>query len=535
MTPAGYEDQDLERYGRPEDGASEQVYVEPEDPRSPFQHDADRILYSLEFRALADKTQVVAAAQLGTYHNRLTHSHKVAQVGRRLAVALAERAREQFNEDGLVGPDPDLVEASCLLHDIGHPAFGHIGERAICDVIDHQHGSATTIGYDSDGFQANAQNLRIATLLAERSASFAGLNLTRATLDAAVKYPWHRGEPAYDPDGKHKPYGAQPYGSKHWGCYAPDVDALNWILQGHPTLKTAQDPRPAGRREVLRPVEEEIMDWADEVTYACHDIEDFIRTGLVPLDAILRDLNDELQVGFSINLSPLPDDGTHASSQVKDQDLEHAFAGEDQPQQWPKPSPGYEYHAFLDYVIKNRSPSQSEQDVRTDIERGLRMLLNNYGSSRTRRAALIQSTSNTIKDLMGRKGEDGKYKVRLEPVTPTGDGPSNLTRYAAHLHIDKELRLVVNTLKSMIQCYVIDRPALRSQQAGQRRVLTEIFDWYLDDIAVHLPSRYGPIGEDNRVRACADATSALTETEACRLFERITGLDYGQVTGFNEF
>ena len=126
--PTGYTEVDVDqhRLGGP-------VEVNELDDRTPFQHDVDRILYASAFRALAGKTQVVSTQELGTFHNRLTHSLKVAQLGRRMAERLGREA------DGS-GPDPDLVEAACLAHDIGHPPFGHAGEEALKEEYDRLQG-----------------------------------------------------------------------------------------------------------------------------------------------------------------------------------------------------------------------------------------------------------------------------------------------------------------------------------------------------------------------------------------------------------
>ena len=102
-----------------------------DDFRGPFGRDRDRILYSSAFRRLAGKTQVLAASELGDYHNRMTHSLKVAQLGRRLA----EYLRFQSGP-GSEAPNPEIVEAACLAHDLGHPPFGHAGEEALRDVAD---------------------------------------------------------------------------------------------------------------------------------------------------------------------------------------------------------------------------------------------------------------------------------------------------------------------------------------------------------------------------------------------------------------
>jgi len=130
------------------------------------------------------------------FHNRLTHSLQVAQVGRRIA----EKLLREANSDE-IAIDPDVVEAACLAHDIGHPPFGHIAEQEM-DSIARQHGV-------DDGFEGNAQSFRIVTRLAMGSTDN-GLNLTRATLNAVLKYPWLHGKNAMKPD--------------KWGAYDSDKD-----------------------------------------------------------------------------------------------------------------------------------------------------------------------------------------------------------------------------------------------------------------------------------------------------------------------
>ena len=153
-----------------------------QDQRTDGQRDRDRILHSSALRRLAGVTQVALANERYVFHNRLTHTLKVAQVARRLAeYAIVDQGDAASSLGGI---DPDVVEAAALAHDLGHPPFGHIAERVLDELV-RKTGN-------SNGFEGNPQSFRTVTRLALRHEGFPGLNLTRATLNAILKYPWLR-------------------------------------------------------------------------------------------------------------------------------------------------------------------------------------------------------------------------------------------------------------------------------------------------------------------------------------------------------
>lgn len=225
------------------------------DPRSAFARDRDRILYSSYFRRLALITQVVSPDEGYDFHNRLTHVLKVAQIGRRLAEKLVSSYdSETINSAG--GLDPEVVEAACLAHDLGHPPFGHVAEK----ILDDKAHSAGGLG----GFEGNAQSFRVVTKLERKYIDYPGLNLTRGTLAAILKYPWLRGE-----TGKER---------EKWGAYASEKSDFSFARLG-----------ASARKKTL---EADLMDWADDIAYSVHDMEDFYRCGRVPLHRLRQGHGD---------------------------------------------------------------------------------------------------------------------------------------------------------------------------------------------------------------------------------------------------
>lgn len=257
--------------------AVRQRYVEEHHKRgnrTDFERDRARILHSSALRRLGEKTQVLGPIANDFSRTRLTHSLEVAQVGREIAKGL--------------GCDPDVVDAACLAHDLGHPPFGHSGERVLNEV-------AQNIG----GFEGNAQTLRLVTRLEPKvtgsDGSWAGLNLTRATLDAIAKYPWQLGE---------GPGGTQ---SSKFGVYAEDLAVFTWLREGVPPAQ--------------RCLEAQVMDLSDDIAYSIHDVEDAVTLGSVNLSQ----LDDDANLADIIQVTRKWYSGVFDSGQCSSDDLAAAY------------------------------------------------------------------------------------------------------------------------------------------------------------------------------------------------------------------
>ncbi|MBG0828996.1 deoxyguanosinetriphosphate triphosphohydrolase [Planomonospora sp. ID67723] len=408
-------------YGYDEHDQARWVPEPPGNPeRGPFERDRARVLHSAGLRRLAAKTQVVGPGEtLGSGQQvprtRLTHSLECAQIGREMGEAL--------------GRDPDLVETACLAHDLGHPPFGHNGETALNEL-------AAGCG----GFEGNAQSLRLLTRLEAKvlteDGRSAGLNLTRASLDAAVKYPWTAAT------------------SPKYCAYTDDLPIFAWIRQGAPEGRVS--------------FEAQVMDWADDVAYSVHDLEDALHSGAVVLEA-LRDPAERRDVCATTRVWYAPDAGPG--------ELEEIFARLVAQPFWPRRFDG------------------SLGDL----------------------AALKHLTS----VLIGRLCQAAESATREAYGTAAG-------RYGAELVVPRATRLECAVLKGVIAHYVMTAAEHNANQARQRELIHDLARLIMQGAPDTLEPALRPIfakadGDAGRLRVVVDQIASLTDTSAVAWHDRLTG------------
>jgi dGTPase len=401
--------------------------------RTEFQRDRARVLHSSALRRLAAKTQVVRAGSGDFPRTRLTHTLECAQIGRELGAVL--------------GCDPDLVDAACLAHDLGHPPFGHNGEAALAALAEDDGPLAC------GGFEGNAQSLRLLTRL-EPKVPGAGLNLTRATLDAALKYPWAATESPVPP--LPAPTNVTLHLPPKYGGYESDIAVFSWIRTGAP-----------GRRRCL---EAQVMDWADDVAYCVHDLEDGLHAGLVSLKN-LQDQSERAVVSAVALTHYCP-----ASWAVTASELESVFA------EFMK----------LDYWQFS------------------------FDGSPTALAAVKNLTSELV----------GRFCQAAEDATREAAGPTPLSRYHADLTVPRRQLLECALLKAVAAHYVMSRAAAVAQQAREREVITELAmavergaPATLDP--VFQPSWDAAADDAGRRRVVIDQVAALTDISALDWHNRL--------------
>ncbi|MFJ4004441.1 deoxyguanosinetriphosphate triphosphohydrolase [Streptomyces sp. NPDC090023] len=395
--------------------------------RTAFQRDRARILHSAALRRLAGKTQVVTPgtrtpAWDATPRTRLTHSLECAQVGRELGAAL--------------GCDPDLVEAACLAHDLGHPPFGHNGEQALNEFAD-----------DIGGFEGNAQSLRLLARIEPKRFTpegSVGLNLTRATLDAATKYPWPRGAHPTDP------------ASPKFGVYDDDRPVFDWVRKEAPGTRTC--------------FEAQVMDWADDVAYSVHDIEDGLHAGHIDPDCLHAD--SERQAVFQVAV------GRYVPADTDPAELAEALDRLQDQEWWPH---GYDGTAVAQSRLKD-------------------------------------ATSQLI----------GRFCLAAEGATRAAYGTGRLTRYGAELVVPREARMECAVLKAVADRYVMQRAEQELLRADQRIVVAELAEALTRRAPEGLEPQFRALFDEAesdhaRKRVIVDQIASLTDASARTLHARLTG------------
>jgi dGTPase len=387
--------------------------------RSPFARDRARVLHSAGFRRLAAKTQVHTAGAWGDgfLRTRLTHSLEVAQIAREMGES--------------IGCDPDVVDTAGLSHDLGHPPFGHNGEDALNE-------AAQTCG----GFEGNAQTLRLLTRLEAKvvgpDGQSAGLNLTRASLDASCKYPWPRQA-----------------GTRKFGVYPDDAPVFGWL-------------RPAGV-EQRRCLEAQVMDWADDVAYSVHDVEDGLITGHIRLRMLLQDADER---------AALCKDVAEVYSAESAEDLAGVLAG-----------------LLADPALAAVAQFDGSTEALIAVKRVASLLIGRFAS------AAVEATRQQY-----------------------GDEP--LRRYEADLIVPRQVRVQCALLKGIALRYVMRRPGSEERYARERDVLREL----VAALVVRAPDALDPVfaplwrsaGDDAaRLRVVIDQVASLTDTAALAWHQRL--------------
>lgn len=404
--PDGYTVADVERWIS-QDAAS---------PRSPFARDRARVLHSSALRRLAAKTQVFVAGSGDFPRTRLTHTLEVAQLAREMGEAL--------------GCDPDLVDVAGLAHDLGHPPFGHNGERELNRIAEH-------IG----GFEGNAQTLRVLTRLEAKvidpaTGRSAGLDLTRASLDASCKYPWPRRDD-----------------SEKFGYYADDAEIFHWLREGAPAGRTC--------------LEEQVMDWADDVAYSVHDVEDALHAGHVTLEMF-----------------------TSATERENIMDIAHR-------KYLPQVDPA-ELSAALDRLLALESWPVSYDGTHRDL------------------AGLKEFTSRLI----------GRFCQAAEEATRAAFPAFPLTRYAATLVVPDQTRAEVAVMKAVTVLYVMRRAGAKEAYDRQRELLAELVEALLRregrDLDPWIAPEFDGADDDaSRLRVVIDQVASLTDGSAVEWHARL--------------
>lgn len=550
-------------YGFSEDNEPKLIPATDHDEigRSPFERDVDRIKYTREFRRLKDVTQVARAGESYLYHDRLSHSLKVAQVGRRFteyilrqeaivntdgngegdtqklkdSIQLAEgQGHEDIDEQLKRQLNPAVIEAACLAHDLGHPPFGHLAEEVLDELLQEKTNSwlnaceveklpkefqkedgegkspsindidefSTIQDHDLQGirFEGNAQTFRILTRLASHRDAETGLGLTLATLNAIQKYPYGRGEWI-------------PNEATEW---EENLDTIESRSRGKFGYYKTESEAFAAIRDIVgddfigeRTITAKIMDYADDLTYAIHDLTDFYRDGRLPLDRLFREAYDGEQY-----------------ENVKRRELDRLEndLGYDESDEW---TPTDVINSLLGTMF-----STTEE-----------MLLEPFEGTTQQKEDLEAFTSFLVEEYLNRVYYPNRTAEELETN-------KDISRYIVleeqngdyDLLISDTLKDHVQILQDITKHYVIRNATLMGQQRGQRQVVRELFEALYDEArkedltlsAIPKPHQDWLIGngpnlgefnseQERRARIVADFIASLTEPQVIEFHKRLTG------------
>jgi len=471
---------------------------------SPFRVDRDRIVSSPFFSRLGGVTQVISPGGSGLLvHNRLTHSLKVAQVARAIAERLIADERYAGLLDELGGCDPDVVEAAALAHDLGHPPFGHLGEQVLDRLARQRLGLP-------DGFEGNAQSYRIVTSTEIRRATTIGLDLTAAVRAAMLKYPWTRHSypdphPRHldpPPRGASAPPGDPDSGSAKFGAYTTEVA----------DLRQAREPFAGRIADWQQTVEASVMDTADDIAYAIHDVEDFHRVGVLQQGSVATELIAWQNEGA--DLQKLPDAELDAGPRRPGRSVERLRR---------------HLHRKDGWISEDEAFAAAVEQVRHELVDGL--LAAPFDGSVEAEQYVARFSARWTRRLID--------AIKVVPHPPVRSGHVMLAPPQWH---------EVQVLKFVHQGFVLARPDLALHQRGQASLLTTLVEalhaWLLDpDEQARLPRRLHDLVElagaeleamdgsrtgpertiQARGRAVIDFVAALTDSQAVALLDALSG------------
>ncbi|MEW2472381.1 dGTP triphosphohydrolase [Micromonospora gifhornensis] len=466
---------------------------------SPFRTDRDRIVGSPFFARLGGVTQVVSPGGSGLLvHNRLTHSLKVAQVARAIAERLTADGWQRDLAEKLGGCDPDVVEAAALAHDLGHPPFGHLGERVLDRLARHRLGLP-------DGFEGNAQSYRIVTSTEIRGAATTGLDLTAAVRAAMLKYPWTRLD---HPDPHPRlldppPRGASPppddpdSGSAKFGAYRTEVD----------DLRQARAPFVGRIADWQQTVEASVMDIADDIAYAIHDVEDFYRVGVLQQGAVAAELMAWQREGG--HLRAITDAALTTSARRPGAAIERLRR---------------QLHRKDGWVADDDAFASAVEHVREELVDGL----------------LAMPFDGSIEAEQYVARFSARWTTRLVDAITITEKPS---LRSGHVLLAPPQWHEVQVLKFVHHRFVLARPDLALHQRGQARLLgtlvEALLEWLLDpeeesrlprrlhDLVELAEAELHPRTQDRigkaRGRAIVDFVAQLTDGQAVAMLDSLSG------------